>query len=156
MEVIYSSLNSTDIKASVFTALAEGHKLAKEKFPGPTETVEGLASKASAATVSASDYVKSTASTKYEEIKSATTCGVAHALEASKPYVVKAISIGQPIVMPIVEKTTPIVAPYVDYVQKTIEGNKLVAPYFEAAKNTTAAVIDTAHEFYMEAPAAVM
>jgi hypothetical protein len=109
-------------------------------------------------TVSTADYVKTTASTKYEELKASTTTGFVSALEASKPYVCKAIEMGQPIVLPIVEKTTPIVAPYVDYVQKAIEGNKTIAPYFEAAKTTTFSVMDSAQKFYaspVAAPASI-
>jgi hypothetical protein len=151
LESIYTQISSTDLKTTAFTALAGAHKLVKEKFPGPTERVAALASQASAT----ADYVKTTATTKYEEIKVATTTKVVSALEASKPYVCKAIEIGQPIVFPIVEKTSPIVAPYVDYVQKTLEGNKTIAPYFEAAKMTTISVIDTAQKYYTPAPAVV-
>jgi len=150
----YSTLSVADAKAAALNAFEGAHKIAKERFPGPTETVEGLVKKATDSTLSAKEYVTVTATNKIDEIKTATTAGVVHALEVSKPYITKAIEIGQPIVLPYVEKATPIVTPYVAFVDKTLAENAVVGPYFEAVKSHTFSALEKAQTYYVgEKPA---
>ena len=91
VETIYTTIGTVDPKATAISVFEGAHKMAKEKFPGPTETVETLAKKASEATYSAKDYIANTVSTTYGvantkivEIQNATTVGVTKALEVSK------------------------------------------------------------------------
>ena len=73
---------------------------------------------------------------------------VAHALDVSKPYVQKAVEISTPLVV----KASPYVTPSVQYVKKSLEENKMVAPYLEVALSKATAVMDTAQKFYSTVP----